>query len=175
MRPIYFDLAERATELLGDGEWHPYEQTMRQLMKAVPPGIGLRKSEEDRLRLLKKRGVGEQPRTQPRDIEDQIWTGKRAVVREFLRNTKALETDKPGSNQPGGNHGRNIRLVRELRHTKGDPMRVERDRLRARNEELAEQVRFLRAYLIKIGHGSIADKLAPIPDDEDEAGMEDAL
>ena len=161
MSALHAQLAARATELLGDGLWHPFEQTMRSLIKLVPPGLALRRNERDRLRLHRQRGVNVGgPRVQQRPTEELIFSGARAIVRDFLHNT-AFETDRMGVPQAGGNYDRQIRMVAKLRSSSADTLRIARERAQLENERLRDQVTLLRTYLIGIGEQAAADRLAP--------------
>lgn len=104
-------LAERAWQLMGDGEWHDYDAVTRELMKVVPPGIAVRQAEVDR----QQRGGGRNPgwvsppvRKQNIDPLRQVATGQRTIVRQLLKNAAFEVTrDAPGV-------GRRIRMLRPL-------------------------------------------------------------
>gem|GEM_PF-6991697 len=112
MSALHAQLAARATELLGDGLWHPFEQTMRSLIKLVPPGLALRRNERDRLRLHRQRGVNVGgPRVQQRPTEELIFSGARAIVRDnqhgfgliqpsFASSTRAIRPARRTSSSP---------------------------------------------------------------------------
>jgi hypothetical protein len=86
---MYRELWGRVHELLGDGKWHNFEQAVAELGKLIPPGIAMRVSEQDRRRHTPG------PRSQPRDVERQIQTGRRIIVRAMFK-TARFETDRPG-------------------------------------------------------------------------------
>jgi hypothetical protein len=105
---------ERVTELLGDGQWHNYEATVRELGKLIPPGIAVRKVEKERLgEGTKQRGGTPAPakRKHALPIEKQVENGRRSLVRVFLKH-KRFQTDQPGHT---GHRipDRKIRMVRK--------------------------------------------------------------
>lgn len=152
--PVHRDLAQRAVDLLGDGKWHNYEKVVHQLMKLIPPGRAIRRNEKERAM------QNPNPRKVPLSIERQIASGQRAIVRDFLKNSN-FETDKAGSPRAGGNFERHIRMLRPPRMADDDPWVLRRAQLEADNEMLSDQVDVLRKYLAEIGHGEVAERLAP--------------
>lgn len=178
--PFYTEMANRATELLGDGQWHPYEQVLNALMPLVPPGLALRKSEQERLASLQTRKKEAKPRTRPRTTEELIRSGQRSVARSFLQNKGVFEADRPGSHHIGGNHGRNIRMIGRHRLAQAGTVVEQRQQLIDENTELRaklrhnertitglrDQVAVLREYLHRLGEGPAAERLlrdAPLP------------
>jgi hypothetical protein len=94
--------AVRAREILADGEWHEYEELMRELVPLVAPGRAWRANEEGRYRqaLHRARAKGEElpwkpPRVRPVDPDRARESGARAIVRKML-NSGYFEIDPPG-------------------------------------------------------------------------------
>lgn len=139
----YPQLAEKTHELLGDGEWHPYEQTLRALMKVIPPGPALRRSEMDRTSWQKQRGLSPGPRKRERSIEDQIYSGQRAIVRDYLHNKARFETDRPGHAWKS-DPDRQIRLVGRVLRGHAN---VIRSHLEVENRELRREINKLKRQL----------------------------
>lgn len=152
---LSYELARRADELLGDGEWHNYEATMRALIRLVPPGRAMRQNEHDRIG--SGYGMGPPARKQPRDTGDMITSGARTIVRQFLESVAFEATPPKMPRDPE----RQIRQLGRHRALTGDPYRQQRDRLEVQLETARDQIKALRAYLVEIGHGEAADRLAP--------------
>ena len=76
----------RARELLVDGQWHDFEETLKELTKKVPPGVALRRAETNRL----KGGTSQPERVEQPGLERLIHIGKRAVAREALRDNSRI-------------------------------------------------------------------------------------
>ena len=170
MNPLHLELARRANELLGDGEWHDLETVMQDLMKVVPPGRALRQNERDR-QTSNQQKTGSTPasRSRPQPRERLIAFGARTIVRDFLNNTRTFEVDRPGQQ---GNHkaslGRKVRMIGRPRALRIDPLRNSLARTQVRAEHLESQleaaqarVAVLRKYLVEIGHEEAANRLAP--------------
>jgi hypothetical protein len=157
-------LAARVVELLADGEWHNYEQVVRELMKVVPPGPAIRRAEQDRIasnRGHKKADEEIGPRVKPRGTDELIRSGRRAIVRAFLRNVN-YETDRPGrANRIDPE--RRIRMLRKPQAFRPYEPRSDAA-LREEVRELRLQVARMRLYLKEIGHHRAAARLAPEED-----------
>lgn len=85
--PVADALAERANQLLGDGEWHSYDWLVRSLMPVVPKGRAIRQNERDRITSL----GSNKPRKKQITVEEQINHGQRSVTRAWLNRKVALE------------------------------------------------------------------------------------
>jgi hypothetical protein len=176
MNPLSNELARRADELLGDGQWHDLESVMLQLMKLVPPGRAMRVNERERKSSTGAHyppGTPVPERRVPRSREQLITSGARTLVRDFLSNPKVFEVDRPGHH---GNHqaslGRRIRMIGTLRAVRADTLRdslartqLRAEHLQARLEAEHERVAQLRKYLVEIGHEEAANRLAPDGDE----------
>lgn len=80
-------LHRRAVELLEGKGWVDLEPVLRELIKLVPPGIAMRKTEDDRVR-----NVGSpKPRVRYQDTEDLVRTGARAYIRSTVLKVEAYE------------------------------------------------------------------------------------
>lgn len=69
----------RVTELLEDGEWHDFEEVLAQLMKLIPPGRALRRTEA-----MRRYKSDAEERQRPFSQERQIASGKRAIAKDAL-------------------------------------------------------------------------------------------
>lgn len=79
----------RAADLLEDGEWHDYEQVIRELAKMVPPGRALRHAEKIRKAAGNGRNKNEdwnppEQRVRARSREQIIATGARSIARSMI-------------------------------------------------------------------------------------------
>lgn len=83
----------RAEELLSDGEWHNFERVVSQVSRLVPPGQAARRAEIMRQYGGKARGPAR--RVVPRELDHQIRSGARAIVKDILRD-EIFEIDLPG-------------------------------------------------------------------------------
>lgn len=120
-------LVERAHELLGDGEWHSYEQVARELCRLVPPGKAIRRSENERFHSTGKRyAKGEYPqeRVRYRDTSELIRTGARSYVRDFLHHRNFEVRGAPRDPD------RQIRLIRPPSAAEPDQRRMGESRRR---------------------------------------------
>lgn len=180
----YRQLAEKATELLGDGEWHQHEKIMRALMKLVPPGPALRRSEQDRLAWLRQRGREDAPRKRERATEDQVYSGQRAIVRDFLHNKGVFETNKAGSPH-GGTFDRQIRMVGRHKLVAEGHAADLRAKLEAENRDLRRELSEVRGRLREseelvgelrdcLTHNGLRDQATRIIKAYKEAGLVDA-
>ncbi len=166
--PSHTVLRLKANAMLGDGEWHDYEAVLEALIKLIPPGVAIRRNE------MERRAVKRAPaqRARPLPVADQIRVGARRMVIQFLNNNN-FEYDRPSvpgraSGQPRGalhpaNKGRRIRLVKPfgVGGKYAEPLLVARDQALHENLMLRGQLKLLRDYLVEIGHGAAADRLAP--------------
>jgi hypothetical protein len=166
---LHRQLAQRAYELLGDGKWHDYEKTLRELAKLVPPGVALRKNEMRRAqsevqRRRKGLGVRTGAKTGPVfTVEQQMESGRREIVRTYLGND-FFEVDEHGL--VGRNYSspplqRNIRMLYPPRAIKTNAAIMRTEMLQAENEVLRDQVKALRGYLVALGYEATAHELAP--------------
>lgn len=163
------NLARRAEELLSDGEWHSYEKTLRAMIKVVPPGIAMRRNEQDRVHTNSSHKTpAPAQRKYDRSDDDKIYSGARSIVRDFLNNTRVFETDMPGSHIVGAAHDRKVRLIGKHRYMLGDPTLARAERLEKDLALEREKVSRMRAYLVQIGHARAARRLAPKSRDDDD-------
>jgi len=160
MTGLQYALATRADELLGDGQWHNYEKTIRALLRLVPPGRAMRRNEMDRVANRKTQGKSADiARKRPATAQQRIYSGARSITRDFLT-TGAFETNRKG--QP--NHADNERQIRQVHQHRAleanrDPLRVQRDRFEAEAMQLREYVDRLEGYLKDNGHADAIDRL----------------
>lgn len=75
-------------EILADKEWHNYESVMKEAAPLVPPGMGWRQAEENRVAYYSKRKVpiGERVRG---DRNDTIKTGQRFYVSKGIKSLRS--------------------------------------------------------------------------------------
>lgn len=169
---LAYELAKRASELLGDGEWHNYEAVMSELMRLVPPGRALRENERIRRSQAQRRFGSTAPRQVERSVEFQIASGARSIVRGFLKSTKVYEFDLAGL---GGtnpqikahNRTRQIRMVGTHRQLL---TKKEYRPIHLRLTELGERVELLRNLLAEARAALVAHGL-----DEEAARLVDPL
>jgi hypothetical protein len=158
-------LAYRATELLGDGEWHNYDAVLRELVKLIPPGEAIRKAERVRVAGRKQRKVIEPdaPRAGrfQRESSDLIRSGARVIVRDFLRNDRVFEADPkalaPGQVAPD----RRIRMIGKLRWLSTEPLLRRNLQLEYDLTIMRERAEALAAFLMESGHAAEVKRLAP--------------
>lgn len=106
-------LLKRAVELTEDGQWHDYDDVVRELCKLVPPGKAMRRAEKSR------RYTGPPERTKYDETERVLETGKKSYARDHLQKVW-FEVKPVGRREPGG-LPRQIRLINM-------PPRILRDR-----------------------------------------------
>lgn len=166
---LHIEMGKLAYKLLKDGQWHPREPIVKELMKLVPPGIGTRRAE----RMRSDAGRGPAKRLVNRTPGEIVQIGARDVVREFLSNRITFEYDKtykPGARPAGFVDDRQIRMlvppraVRGLGIPGGPKARV--NLLEYEVEHLRDQVALLRAELIGLGKEDRANEIAPLPPSE---------
>lgn len=170
MSIVSTQLAFRAVELLGDGEWHDYEQTVRELMKLIPPGIAKRKVEARRKAGMAQRRAQGIPKgtLRPTPVDEQVRSGKRQYVTDFLGNARIFEREKLDGHRPKQprqtRYGPTVRMIAAPRSLNADVQRARADRLELEVVRLHDQVLDLRKYLVEIGHADAAERLAPETD-----------
>lgn len=162
------DLAIRAVELLGDGEWHSYPEVMREMAKRIPPGVAMRRAES--LRARKRRSTdpaAPAERVKARSTEALIKSGSQDYVKNVLQNRRLYEI-KPnygaGAPRAGWIDDRKIRMIELPKWAKAQYRRptVAEYRQQAEDiERLRDQVANLRIYLIGLGHEKRANEIAP--------------
>lgn len=100
----------KTLELLSDGEWHDYEQLLREVIKVVPPGVALRYAQTKRFHMAKqnakkrltpeefkewlathKPSTHEATQERSKDENTQIRVGARAKVVDSLNKSTRVE------------------------------------------------------------------------------------
>lgn len=170
--------AAKAAELLGDREWHSYEQVIREMSKLVPPGIAIRRNEVDRQHnYLTRTG---RPGTAPKNYrsdEERIRSGARSIVRDYLNKKLVFEKDQPPSYPGAKDPGRQIRMIgtprpahpvrddgdRESASTNTTNRWLSKEVIRLSDEmgRLKDQVAAMRGYLLGTGHLAAVERLDP--------------
>lgn len=163
--------------MLNDKEWHSYAETVRALVKVIPPGIGMRRAEHLASR---NKSDPDDPRHVHHDPPELIEIGRRHIAAELLRNHRVYEIkgDGPGrARQPGWIDQRQVRMIGTShwlqpmspvlleRNERRYQAQLERNRLTQENERLRDRVANLRIYLIGLGHEERANEIAP-PDED---------
>lgn len=105
---------QRARELLADGQWHDFEQIMRQLMPLVPAGIATRVVERGRTK--GRADVSPPKRVKPMSVDEQIRSGQRGFVRDVLNYARFYEAT------PSKARGTRLDPDRRIRLTPGAPL-----------------------------------------------------
>lgn len=78
------DVRDRARKILADREWHDFDATVREVGQVVDPEVAVWRAEVNRV----KGGPVPEQRSEIRDTEELVQIGRRAVVREALRDMK---------------------------------------------------------------------------------------
>lgn len=162
---IHVEMAQRAVELLKDGQWHPYEVIARDLMKLVPAGRALRSLDQHRGHAMGiTAGNPVPPRIRDPGIDALIAKGQHSTVVSFLNN-KSFEVNPKGMSGNGfaareHNAKRKVRMVKEPRYAGGDPGRLERDHLRATIERLEDRLAWVERTLVDLGKEPVDVKRA---------------
>lgn len=89
------DVRDRARKILADRQWHDFDATVREVGQVVDPEVALWRAEVNRV----KGGPVPEERSEIRDTEELVQIGRRAVVREALRDMKGpkmFEVHPPG-------------------------------------------------------------------------------
>lgn len=95
---LILQVHRRAYEYAGDGEWHDFEDVLREVGKVVPPGIAMRSVEYARMRNAirtaatttgRNRTIAQEGRVKKRDPQDLVRQGARALTRRLFQVTKA--------------------------------------------------------------------------------------
>lgn len=166
-------LAVRATELLGDRQWHPFVKLHYELMQVVPAGEARRRYLSSFARERKRKGVPlDQPRHRPMTMQQEIASGQRHIVTEFLTNGSVFETNRPGTPHPRPDQPeRMIRMVKAHRGAAQDPVRAELNNALYDNELLHDAVAALRKHIVDAGLPDPVKKLGiVIPQQHGERG-----
>ena len=158
-KELTVQIHRRAYELAGDGEWHDFEDLLRELAKMVPPGIAMRRSEYDRMRAARKsqqkedaEGVGrvKARATKGRVIERDKGALIRGAARRMVRMLFIATQKKEGYVSPFEVSDGKIRYIRT-------PMAIRSDQLRA---EVSKPILDdLAEVLIADGNSGAIDRL----------------
>lgn len=145
-------------------EWYPFEKILYELVRKVPAGEAYRRSDDlFRNERIRRGRDPDAPRHRYMSTEDMIRAGRNTIVREFLKNPRAFETNRPGSNRPQpGLPERVIRMVAPLRQAQVNPLMVELDEVKYHNQLLHDALDTLLSYLAQIGHGDAAEVLGVV-------------
>lgn len=94
----------RAVMICKDGQWHDFEEVVREVGKVIPPGKAMRRAERNRIL-----SGGPPQRCAKYDVTRIMAAGKRSLARDFVR--PPWFVIEPAGRVPAGTP-RRVRLIK---------------------------------------------------------------
>jgi len=143
----------RATALLGDRQWHPFDKVMYEMMQTVPQGVAKQHYEHTFLYERRRKGVAlDRPPHRFRTDAQRIEIGRRQIVTDFLANNTIFETNRRGTKRQDPRlPERKIRMLKEHRESRKDPIRAAAEDALYDVALLHDAVNALRRYISDAG------------------------